>query len=111
MRRIGFLAMMLTGALACAFSASGHERGRYHHHLRGRIVKVEPTKSEFTIRTNQGEVALCFIDAETVLKRDGRRIELNEVHAGERAYCHCAAMKDGKHYSEQLLLEKKKNSE
>ncbi len=33
------------------------------------------------------------------------KIGLDEVRPGDRAYCHCAAMKEGKHYWVQLVLE------
>lgn len=113
MKRNSFLAMLLTGALTCmplAWGHEGHEQVKHHHELRGKIVTVEPEKNEFTFETDQGRIVVCVIDAKTVLKRDGKTIQLGDVRAGERARCHCAAVKEGKHYSQQLLLEKKKGS-
>ncbi len=109
MRRNLFGAAIVIALLTCASSVWSGEHEKDHHDLRGMIVKVAPAKNEFTIQTDEGEVAVCLVDGKTVIKRGDKSIRLNEVRAGERAYCHCAAMKNGKHYSEQVLLEK--NSE
>ncbi len=71
-------------------------------------MSVEPQKNEFTIRTGQGKVAVCYLDEKTVVRRDGNGIKLSDVHAGVRAYCHCSAMNEGKHYSEQLVVRNNK---
>ena len=110
MRRGSFLVLALTGALACTLSLwadEDREQAKHHHELRGKIVKVELENNEFTIKTYQGHLVVCVIDAQTVLKLDGRTIKLSDVRLGQRARCHCAALKNGKHYSQQLLLEKK----
>ncbi len=109
MRRNLFVAAIVIALLTCASSVWSSEHEKYHHDLRGLIVKVAPAKNEFTIQTNEGEVAVCLVDAKTVIKRGEKRIRLNDVRAGERAYCHCAVMKNGKQYSEQVLLEKSKD--
>ena len=52
MRRGGFLVLALTGALACTLSLwadEDREQAKHHHELRGKIVKVELEKNEFTI--------------------------------------------------------------
>lgn len=77
----------------------------YHHELRGTILKVDKAKNEFTIKTYRGQVVECLANAKTVVKDSGgKRISLSEVRAGDRAYCHCDAMRDGKHYSVYLLV-------
>ncbi len=106
MTRFRSLAVIFIGALALVSIARAHEEGKFHHDLRGKIVAVDPAKNEFTIRTNQGEVAVCFVDSKTVLRRGRKNIGLDDVRPGDRAYCHCAAMNEGKHYSVQLVLEK-----
>lgn len=110
MKRTHFLPLLLAAGLACVTTAWGHEehgKVKHHHELRGTIVKVEAEKNQFSIETDRGQVVLCVIDEKTVVKREGKKIELRDVQAGERARCHCAALREGKHYSEQLLLEKK----
>ncbi len=112
MKQTALLVAILVGLQAWVLSLAGHGTGeqvKHHHELRGRIAKVEPAKNEFTIETDQGHQVLCVIDAKTVLKRDNKTIKLDDVRPGERARCHCAAIKDGKHYSQQLLLEKEKH--
>lgn len=108
MRGESVLAMMLSGALACATSLwCQQERGRvqHHHELRGAIVRVEPEKNQFIIAIAKKQEVVCVVDSKTVVKRDNRTITLGDVRAGERARCHCAAIRHGKHYSRQLLIE------
>ena len=110
MRRTSLLAVALSAMLASTaslWSHPGHDHVKHHHVLLGRIVSVDPDKNEFTINTETDHAVVCFVDSKTVVKRDGRKIDLGEVRAGERARCHCAAIKGGKHYSQQLLLEGK----
>ena len=107
MRNARYLAGGLIALLACALAAGAREHGKYHHDLRGKVTSVEPAKNQFTFQTNQGEVAVCVIDEKSEIRRDGRKIKLDEVRPGERAYCHCAALKNGKHYSVELLITQK----
>ena len=81
----------------------------HHHDLRGVITKVEPEKNRFEIRTGGGRVVLCVVDKETTLKRGHKKITLKDVKPGERARCHCAALRNGRHYSQSLRLEEKKD--
>ncbi len=94
-------------------SASQQEKAeaKHHHDLRGVISKVEPDKNRFEIRTDAGRVVLCLIDEETTIKRGSEKIELEEVTRGQRAYCHCAALRNGRHYSTSLLVEQKEKEE
>lgn len=111
MKRNRFLAVLLAEMLAGTLplrAGEDDEQPKHHHDLRGKIVSVDTEKNKFALETHRGRTVVCFIDARTVVKRAGRRIELNEVRVGERARCHCAALRDGRHYSQQLLLEKNK---
>lgn len=108
MRKIGYPAAALAVLLASTAAAAARQHGKFHHELRGEIVKVEPDKNEFTVKTNQGEVAVCFIDDKSVVERGGKKIKLDEVRPGDRAYCHCSAEKNGRHYSVELQINKDK---
>lgn len=108
-----FLTLIVIGA--AIFTATpaqckqSTKTSRYHHELRGTILKVNPAKAEFTIKTYHGEVVECLMNAKTVVKNsDGKRIHFREVRAGDRAYCHCDAMRDGKHYSVYLLVKERR---
>lgn len=98
--------------LLAATVARGEEPPAKHHHdLRGVINKVAPEKNEFEIKTDAGRVVLCLIDSKTALRRGEKKVDLKDVRPGERARCHCAAIRDGKHYSQSLLLEPSKEKE
>lgn len=113
MKRSKVLRLTLAGAaLLVAVGVGGswaHEPPTKHHHdLRGVITKVEPEKNQFEIKTDTDHVALCLIDEKTKLRRGDKPIALKDVRPGERARCHCAARRDGRHYSQSLLLEPEK---
>ena len=108
--RTRLLTVVLSSLLACAVNVRaypGHDRVKHHHVLLGKIVKVEPERNELTMETNNDRAVVCIVDSKTVIKRDGRKISLGEIRAGERVRCHCAAITGGKHYSQQLQLESK----
>lgn len=99
----------LTFAAVSLWGPPSRAESRYHHELRGTILKVDEAKKEFTIKTYYGQVVECLINAKTVMKdSDGKRINFSEVHAGDRAYCHCDAMREGKHYSVYLLVKSRR---
>ncbi|MFQ5694476.1 MAG: hypothetical protein ACE5HB_00650, partial [Terriglobia bacterium] len=105
--RAGGLVLLVTAAgLATLWGAAGETK--HHHDLRGVIVKVEAEKNHFEIKTDAGHVVLCVIDNKTRLRRGSKKITLKEVRPGARAHCHCAALRDGRHYSQSLLLESAK---
>lgn len=111
MRRRLTLGFLLLAALWVAAGqggplfAAGEPEAKHHHDLRGVITKVEPKKNEFKIKTDAGRVVLCLIDDKTRLKRGSEKISLKDVRPGERARCHCSALRNGRHYSQSLLLE------
>ncbi len=82
-------------------------KGRHHHDLRGVITKVEPENHQFEIKTDRDRIVLCYVDDKSTLRRGTAKITLKEVRVGDRARCHCVAQKEGRHYSQSLLLEKK----
>lgn len=104
------LAASLVAGLPAASPALGAEKSqpKHHHDLRGVITKVEADKNQFEIQTQAGRIVLCVIDEKSTLKRGHEKIRLKDVRAGERARCHCAALRGNRHYSESLLLEEKK---
>ena len=107
-RIAGLTALLLLGSGPPG--AEAHEpQAKHHHDLRGVITKVEADKNEFEIKTDAGHVVLCVIDEKTTLKRGNKRIRLADVQPGERARCHCAALRGDRHYSTSLLLEKRKD--
>ncbi|MFQ5723246.1 MAG: hypothetical protein ACE5G6_02045 [Terriglobia bacterium] len=109
--------LLLAAALASVVGAqeqaapAQESKPTHHHDLRGVITKVEPEENRFEIRTGGGRVVLCVVDKETTLKRGDKKITLADVQPGERAHCHCAALRDGRHYSQSLHLEKKKKDD
>ncbi len=117
MRRRLLVSLLVAASVALGgwrpASASQQEKSeaKHHHDLRGVISKVEPEKNQFEIRTDAGRVVLCLIDEETTIKRGSEKIKLKEVRRGQRAYCHCAALRNGRHYSTSLLVEQKEKEE
>ncbi|MFQ5695138.1 MAG: hypothetical protein ACE5HB_04040 [Terriglobia bacterium] len=96
------------GATQRAATADGQAKAKHHHDLRGVIVKVDPAKDEFEIKTNAGRIVLCFLDKESTVRRGSKKVTLKDVQPGERARCHCAALQKGRHYSQTLQLEPRK---
>lgn len=85
---------------------AAHEGHTSHHHdLRGTIKKVEADRNQFEIETGKGHVVLCLIDQNTTIRRGDKKITLAEVQPGERAHCHCAAIRNDRHYSQSLVVE------
>ncbi len=81
---------------------------RFHHELRGKIVHLDRAKDEFTINTDDGKTVECVVSSQTVFKNTaGKRIKFSNLQPGDRAYCHCREMRDGKHYSVYLLVQTK----
>ncbi len=79
---------------------------KFHHELRGTILRVDRAKSEFTIETYEKKTVECIVNSKTVFKNNaGKRIKFGDLRPGDRAYCHCQEMRDGKHYSVYLLVQ------
>lgn len=100
-----FLGAALVLAVGIASSWTHEPQAKHHHDLHGVITKVEPEKNQFEIKTDAGHVVLCLIDDKTSVRRGDKPISLKDVQPGERAHCHCAALRGDRHYSASLLLE------
>jgi hypothetical protein len=104
------LAALLAAALLVAATVgigAVERKAKHHHDLLGVITKVEPAKNQFEIKTDAGHIVLCLIDDKSTLRRGSEKITLEQVRVGDRAHCHCATLKDGRHYSRSLLVEEK----
>lgn len=99
-------AALLASLGPAAITPAAHEpEAKHHHDLRGVITKVDAERNEFEIKTDAGRVVLCLIDEKTTLKRGNENIKLTDVTPGVRAHCHCASLRNGRHYSKSLRIE------
>lgn len=105
------VALALGAPQSTAAGEGGKSEVKHHHDLRGVITKVEAEKNEFEIKTDAGRVVLCLINEDTTVKRGTETIRLKDVKPGDRAFCHCAALRNGRHYSTSLRVEEKEKAE
>ncbi|MFQ5778760.1 MAG: hypothetical protein ACE5IP_12210 [Terriglobia bacterium] len=98
-------AVLVAGAtVVLSLEPAFAQQAKHHHDLRGVITKIEAAKNRFEIKTDAGKIVRCVVDEKSALKRGTEKISLKDVRPGERAHCHCASLRDGRHYSRSLLL-------